>query len=204
MPALLKKITNTLVARPLLRYRLNVVGTNFRLGYASEIHTPKAFSIGDNFFTGPYAYFSTNIATPIKIGDDVMFGPYCKILGGNHNTTWNGGPMNMAPWLGPGKGIIIESDVWIGAGATILDGAFISEGAVIGAGSVVNNFIPPYSIAAGAPCHPKKLRLTTKNLEILLTAKESKYSSRDVIAAFSERSAASSAPLSADVLKVLT
>ncbi|TAF56189.1 MAG: acyltransferase [Oscillatoriales cyanobacterium] len=49
------------------------------------------------------------------------------------------------------KGITIEEDVWIGSGATVLDGCTIGRGSVIAAGAVVTKSFPPYSIIAGIP-----------------------------------------------------
>lgn len=176
----IKRLINILVYRPLIRSKLKNVGKNFRLGYESTILTPQSFSIGENFFTGPYSYFSTNKETFVVIGDDVMFGPHCKMFGGNHNTSWAGGPMNIAPPKGPGRGIVIEDDVWIGAGVTLLDGAFISEGAVIAAGAVVNNKIPPYCIAGGIPARPIRVRLAAHELKKLLGNKQSRYKYEDL------------------------
>lgn len=48
-------------------------------------------------------------------------------------------------------GIIIEDDVWIGAGCTLLDGTILRKGCVIGAMSLVRGEIPAYSIYAGNP-----------------------------------------------------
>ena len=48
-------------------------------------------------------------------------------------------------------GIIVEDDVWIGAGAVLLDGAHIGKGSVIAALSVVRGHIPNYSVVAGNP-----------------------------------------------------
>lgn len=48
--------------------------------------------------------------------------------------------------------VIIEDDVWIGAGTNINKGVKIGRGSVIGSGSVVTKDIPPYSIAVGVPC----------------------------------------------------
>jgi len=56
------------------------------------------------------------------------------------------------------KGIIIENDVWISHGCTIIDGVKIGEGAVIGAGSVVNNSVPAYTVFAGIPAKKIKSR----------------------------------------------
>lgn len=49
------------------------------------------------------------------------------------------------------KGIIIEDNVWIGAGVTILDGVKIGTGSIIAAGCVVNKNVPPNTIVGGVP-----------------------------------------------------
>lgn len=48
--------------------------------------------------------------------------------------------------------VIIEDNVWIGAGTKINKGVRIGKGSVIGSGSVVTKNIPPFSVAAGVPC----------------------------------------------------
>jgi acetyltransferase-like isoleucine patch superfamily enzyme len=58
---------------------------------------------------------------------------------------------------------VIEDDVWIGAGVTVVDGVTIGRGSVIGAGAVVTNDIPPYSIAVGTPAKPIKDRRQITN-----------------------------------------
>lgn len=47
------------------------------------------------------------------------------------------------------KDVIIEDDVWVGAGAIILKGVTIGKGSIIGAGSVVTRSIPPYHVYVG-------------------------------------------------------
>lgn len=56
------------------------------------------------------------------------------------------------------RGILIQDDVWIGAGVTILDGVEIGRGSVIAAGAVVTKNVEPFSVMAGVPAHLLKCR----------------------------------------------
>jgi hypothetical protein len=47
--------------------------------------------------------------------------------------------------------LIIGNDVWIGAGAVILEGCSIGNGAIVGAHCVVTRDVEPYSIVSGNP-----------------------------------------------------
>ncbi|WP_417171784.1 DapH/DapD/GlmU-related protein, partial [Alistipes putredinis] len=54
--------------------------------------------------------------------------------------------------------ILVEDDVWIGHGATILAGVRIGQGAIVAAGAVVNKDVPPYAIVGGVPAKILKFR----------------------------------------------
>lgn len=56
------------------------------------------------------------------------------------------------------RGIHIGDDVWIGAGAKILDGAHVASGCVIGANSVLKAKTEPYGVYVGAPASLVKFR----------------------------------------------
>lgn len=59
----------------------------------------------------------------------------------------------------PGRGgIVIEDDVWIGAGCILLDGAILRKGCVIGAMSLVRGEVEAYSIQAGNPLQKLGMR----------------------------------------------
>jgi len=84
----------------------------------------------------------------IVIGDHVMTGPNVQMFAFNHGIE-RGTEMIDQPVTE--QDIIIENNVWIGAGVTILSGAVIGQGVVVGAGSVVTGKLPPYTICAGNP-----------------------------------------------------
>lgn len=49
------------------------------------------------------------------------------------------------------RAVIVDDDVLIGAGSTILRGVKIGQGAVVGAGSLVNHDVPAWVVVAGNP-----------------------------------------------------
>jgi acetyltransferase-like isoleucine patch superfamily enzyme len=60
-------------------------------------------------------------------------------------------PPGTAGAAGEGSVIVIEDDVWIGAGAIVVGGVTIGAGSIVGAGAVVTRSIPPMTVAAGNP-----------------------------------------------------
>ena len=85
----------------------------------------------------------------ITIGDRVYFAPLVQVLAVNHVYD---DPTR--PFVEQGitaQGIVIEDDVWVGAGAIVLDGVRIGRGAVIAAGAVVAADVPAHTVAAGVP-----------------------------------------------------
>lgn len=69
--------------------------------------------------------------------------------------------------------IVIDDDVWIGYGATIMSGVHIGQGAVIAAGAIVVNDVNPYAIVGGVPAKVIKYRLSGPVVESLKTTKVS-------------------------------
>jgi acetyltransferase-like isoleucine patch superfamily enzyme len=85
----------------------------------------------------------------ITIGDRVYFGPLVQVLAVNHVFDDPSRPMIEQGITA--DGIVIEDDVWVGAGAIITDGVRIGRGAVIAAGAVVTQDVPPHTVAGGVP-----------------------------------------------------
>lgn len=167
---IISKIANKAIWTPFYKYKMGSCGKNFIIGHSTEFLNATKFYIGDDFYCGPYCYFSTNNYYPVKIGNSVMFGPGIKVLGGNHDSRWIESHMRYNTYEGHSTGeISIDSGAWVGAGSIILSNSHIGEGAIIGAGSVVNSKIPPYSIAAGVPARFIRYRFKDKsNLKTLL------------------------------------
>ncbi len=82
----------------------------------------------------------------IDIGDDVMIGPNVSLITSGH-------PLAPAQRRSVtiGKPIVIERNVWIAAGATIIGGVTVGENAVVAAGSVVTRDVPAQTLAGGNP-----------------------------------------------------
>lgn len=69
------------------------------------------------------------------------------------------------------KTTIIGHDVWIGAGAFIIQGVKVGNGAVIGAGSVVTHDVEDYGIVAGNPAKLIRKRFSEDVVKELLKIK---------------------------------
>jgi acetyltransferase-like isoleucine patch superfamily enzyme len=118
-------------------------------------HLPQAgITIGSNCFLGEYNVIRGQGG--VTIGNDVYTGPMVKIVAVNHVFDSLDRPIREQGVTA--QGIVIEDDVWLGAGVTVVDGVTIGRGSIIGAGAVVTADIPPYSIAVGIPAKPVKNR----------------------------------------------
>jgi acetyltransferase-like isoleucine patch superfamily enzyme len=113
-------------------------------------------SLGSNCSVNSYAILYGHGG--LHIGDDVRIAPQVMIMPMNHIYR---DPQVVIRKQGIlARGVRIDDDVWLGAGAIILDGVTIGKGSIIGAGSVVTEEIPPYSVAVGVPAKVIKKRAT--------------------------------------------
>ncbi len=85
----------------------------------------------------------------VTIGDRVYTSPFTQLLAVNHIFDEPN-----RPFIEQGitaEGIVIEDDVWLGAGAVITDGVRVGRGAVVAAGAVVTQDVAPHTVVAGVP-----------------------------------------------------
>lgn len=90
----------------------------------------------------------------ITIGDRVYTAPLVQMLAVNHIYQDPNRPMVEQGITA--EGIVVEDDVWIGAGAIITDGVTIGKGAVVAAGAVVTKDVPPHTVVGGVPARVLK------------------------------------------------
>jgi acetyltransferase-like isoleucine patch superfamily enzyme len=106
-----------------------------------------SITIGRDVYLGPYTVLYGHGG--LTIGDDVLIAAHVTIIPSNHGFASLAQPIRRQQ--PSASGIAIGDDVWIGAGARILDGVSIGAGSIVGAGAVVTKSIPPQSIALGVP-----------------------------------------------------
>ena len=92
----------------------------------------------------------------VEVGDYGLFAAYTYVVGGGHDHTDLGAVMIDQPR--PSAGVVIGRNVWLGAGAKVLDGVTLGANVVVGAGAVVNESLPDSVIAAGVPAKIIKRR----------------------------------------------
>jgi acetyltransferase-like isoleucine patch superfamily enzyme len=110
--------------------------------------------VGSNSNFGDYNFIG--VRGPIRIGDNVLFGPRVSIHAENHRFDDLNRPIRVQGEHR--QGVAIEDDCWIGSGAIILDGVTIGRGSVIAAGAVVTKDVAPYSIMGGVPARLLRTR----------------------------------------------
>jgi len=85
----------------------------------------------------------------VVLGDRVYTSPFTQIIAVNHVFS---DPDK--PFVEQGitaEGIVIEDDVWLGAGSIITDGVRVGKGAVVAAGAVVTADVPAHAVVGGVP-----------------------------------------------------
>jgi acetyltransferase-like isoleucine patch superfamily enzyme len=130
--------------------------------------TNRGITIGNGVFLGRGTILSCKDGD-ITLGDHVNIGFHSEIFSGSTVTVGKHGLFAAQTYLIGGghefestdravldqprtsKGIALGDNVWLGAGAKVLDGVRIGSNVVVGAGAVVTEDLPDGVVAAGLP-----------------------------------------------------
>ena len=146
-----------------------------------EIFNSSAVSVG-NYSYGPLQVLLSNNQNRLTIGNFCSIASEVVFIPGSDHpvdtiSTFPFKVMCLHQQQGEAisKGdIVVDDDVWIGHGSTILSGVHIGQGAVVAAGSVVTKDVPPYAIVGGVPAKVIKYRFSPEIIEELLKIDYSK------------------------------
>ena len=117
---------------------------------------PSKVTVGKKTYGQLNINLGTNPKRTIEIGSYCSIAPNVNFIINQHNYRF----FSSWPWQvyefderyydwERKTNIVVEDDVWIGQGATILGGAILRQGCVIGANAIVSKEIPPYAIYGG-------------------------------------------------------
>ena len=106
-----------------------IIGSSVYINSGCVLYSGNGILIGDN----------------VSIAANVVFAPV------NHEFSKKDELIQEQGFRESKGGIIVENDVWIGAGCVLLDGVILRQGCVIGAMSLVCGEVPEYTIYAGNP-----------------------------------------------------
>ncbi len=125
-------------------------------GTIIEVGAGGSVIIGD----GTHIQASCNLKAflgSLIIGCNVQIAPHCGFSPYEHDFEDRGVAIKSQGIRSAGD-IVLEDDVWLGLGVSVLEGVRVGKGAVIGAGAVVTKDIPAYAIAVGVPAHVIRMR----------------------------------------------
>lgn len=134
------------IRRFLVEQMLDECGRDVNVEHGAWFGSGRGIRLGDRSDLG----MDCLVMGPLSIGADVMMGPRCVLISNSHAIGDTQRPMNRQGFVAA-RPIVIEDDVWIGAGVTILAGVTVRRGSVVGAGSVVTKDVPAWVVVAGNP-----------------------------------------------------
>ncbi len=135
--------------------------SSFAMSPSALIEHPQELSLGERVGFNRHSWI--NAVGGLKIGNDVLIGPFVIVHTASHNF---GDPDKSVAEQGwTYKAVVIEDDVWIGGAVIILPGSHIGRGAVIGAGSIVSGVIEPYAVVHGDKARTVRSRMVADRMQ---------------------------------------
>ena len=141
-------------------------GGRIRIGKNCEIHAYAMLLtyggdilIGDNCSVNSFSIVYGHGG--VRIGNGVRIAAHSVIIPANHNVSADGRSFHESGVTG--RGIVIEDNVWIGAGAAVLDGVSIGRNSIVGAGGVVVESVRENTTVGGVPARQITARATIRD-----------------------------------------
>lgn len=122
------------------------VGPGSGIRMPTVVYAPELLRIGSDTGIGEFCVLRANGG--LTIGDRVQIaaGAILTTRGHPEAIPRNGRTVDAS--------IVVEDDVWIGAGAVVLPGVRVGRGAIVAAGAVVTRDVEPMTVVAGVPARP--------------------------------------------------
>ena len=146
------------VRRCFYRVFLASLGKGFKCGVHCRMQSRGAINIGENVVMNDSVWIAANESAggAITVGNNVLIGPYVVLHSGNHVFSQRAALIREQGHVF-GE-IIIEDDVWLAAGVTVLAGVTVRKGTVAAAGTVITRDTETYGVYAGVPARLIKYR----------------------------------------------
>jgi acetyltransferase-like isoleucine patch superfamily enzyme len=132
-----------------------VIGNGVFLGRGTILSCKNGdIELGDHVNIG----FNSEIfsGSRVTVGAHGLFAAYTYLVGGGHEFSQAEVPVIEQERVS--RGIRLGENVWLGAGAKVLDGVSIGHNVVVGAGAVVTSDLPDGVVAIGIPARVVRSR----------------------------------------------
>jgi len=136
-------------------------GEKVIIGPGTFFHFPQRMDLGTNVYINPLCHIQA--CGDLKIGNGVLIAHQCTIMSGDHRFDVPGKMIFESG--GTESPIVLEDDVWLGAGVRVMQGVTIGTGSIVGAGGIVTKDIPPGQIALGVPAKVVRARFPDQSPE---------------------------------------
>ena len=146
--------------------------------YEAPVRLGRNVAVHPDVQVGAHSYMNSGV-----IRERTDIGRYCSIaydvaigLGAHATNLLSSHPFAtklvsreyVNPWTSWKERTIIEDDVWIGRGVTVLQGVRMGVGSVAAAHAVVREDVPPYAIVGGVPAKVIRYRFDESTIKRLV------------------------------------
>ena len=117
--------------------------------------------IGDDCGFGAGITVHSAVGGSVTIGNKCIVAGHTYIGGGQYHTERVDVPIVDQGHV-EGQRLVIGDNVWIGAGAVVVNGVTVGRDAIIAAGAVVTKDVPDFAVVAGVPARVLRIRASSE------------------------------------------